>query len=135
MASTSNKPIAVSIGRRKSSRAAVRLHSGKGLIVVNGKPADEYFTNLISIDTLTKPLTITQTDKKYDVSARVVGGGLTGQSDALILGISRALVIINEKNKPLLRQYGLLTRDPRERQRRMVGMGGKSRRKKQSPKR
>lgn len=135
MASTSPKVLSFAIGRRKTSVASVRLMSGKGEITVNGKPAKEYFTNVITDARYTSPFTATDRIGKYDVSAKVFGGGQTGQLDAFVMGVSRALVKLDEKHKTLLRAQGLLTRDPRERQRRMVGMGGKSRRKKQSPKR
>jgi small subunit ribosomal protein S9 len=135
MASTSSKILAAAVGRRKTATASVRLVSGKGAVTVNGKPAKDYFTNLIGATSYSKPLQTVGLDKKYDVSAKVSGGGLTGQLDAVILGISRALVIVSEKHKTTLRTQGLLTRDPRERQRRQVGTGGKARRQKQSPKR
>ncbi len=109
--------------------------SGKGEIIVNGKPAKEYFTNVVTAAHYTSPFMAVDRENKYDVSAKVFGGGQTGQLDALVLGVSRALVKLDEKYKTLLRGQGLLTRDPRKRQRRMVGMGGKARRKKQSPKR
>ncbi len=135
MASTSSKILSFAIGRRKTSLASVRMSSGKGVITVNGKPAKDYFTNTVGSTSFAKPLDVAGVKSKYDVSAIVSGGGLTGQLDALTLGISRALVKISDSHKTSLRDEGLLTRDPRKRQRRMVGTGGKSRRKKQSPKR
>ncbi len=135
MASTSHKILATGVGRRKTSVASVRITSGPGEIVVNGKPASKYFPGEISKTRYQSPFTVAGVAKKYSVSAKVFGGGYEGQLDSLVLGISRGLVDINEKFKTLLRNAGLLTRDSRKRQRRMIGMGGKSRRKRQSPKR
>lgn len=136
MANTSSKPkiIAAAIGRRKVSVASVRLTADAGEIVVNGKPAAQYFPGAAAKTRYEKPFAVAGVTK-YGASVKVIGGGQVGQLDATILGISRALVVVSEKNKPVLRQAGLLTRDSRKRQRRMVGMGGKSRRKRQSPKR
>jgi small subunit ribosomal protein S9 len=134
MASTS-KILGSAIGRRKTSVASVRLISGNGQVTVNGKQAADYFTNVTNPKVFIQPLILAGVDSKYDVTAIVNGGGQTGQLDAMTLGMARALVVINEKHKPVLRTEGFMTRDPRKRQRRMVGMGGKSRRKKQSPKR
>jgi small subunit ribosomal protein S9 len=124
------------VGRRKSSSARVRLFKGKGENTVNGMPAEKYFPGGISKKALVKPFGATETSEKYYYSAKVSGGGKEGQLGALILGLSRVLVkIAPDKNRVTLRKLNLLTRDSRIRQRRMVGMGGKSRRKKQSPKR
>lgn len=124
------------VGRRKSSIARIRLYRGKGASAVNGIPAEKYFEGAVSAKALAKPFGVTETSDKYYFTARVSGGGKEGQLDALLLGISRTLVkVAPEKNKILLKKLNLLTRDSRIRQRRMVGMGGKSRRKKQSPKR
>ena len=134
MASTSPKIIATTIGRRKTSVASVRLFSGTAEMTVNGKPISQYFPGLVAKTRYLLPF-ITSAVTKYTASIKVHGGGLFGQLDAVVLGLVRALVTATAKFKPALRLAGLLTRDPRERQRRMVGMGGKSRRKKQSPKR
>lgn len=124
------------VGRRKSSIARIRLYRGKGESAVNGMPAEKYFEGAIAQKALAKPFGVTETSGKYYFTAKVSGGGKEGQLDALILALSRTLVkVAPEKNKILLKKLNLLTRDSRIRQRRMVGMGGKSRRKKQSPKR
>ncbi len=124
------------VGRRKESSARVRLFRGKGENTVNGIPADKYFPGEVSQKAMEKPFGVTETSGKFYFSARVLGGGKEGQMSALILGLSRTLVKIEpEKNRVSLRKTNLLSRDSRIRQRRMVGMGGKSRRKKQSPKR
>lgn len=125
-----------SVGRRKESSARVRLYRGRGENTVNSKSAEKYFSGEIFKKNLAKPFEVTETSGKYYFSARIVGGGKEGQFSALVLGISRGLARISpDKFRPLLKGFGLLTRDDRTRQRRMVGMGGKSRRKKQSPKR
>lgn len=124
------------VGRRKSSQARVRLYRGKGESTVNGMPAGKYFPGQIAEKALAKPFGATETSDKYYFSAKVVGGGKEGQLSALVLSFARALVLASpEKHRPVLRKLNLLTRDSRVRQRRMVGMGGKSRRKRQSPKR
>lgn len=126
----------IGIGKRKSSIARVRLYRGKGENTVNGKLATAYFEGKVSEKSLAKPFGATETSDKYYFSGKVVGGGKEGQLEAVILGISRALLKVStEKNRIPLKRLGLLTRDSRVRQRRMVGMGGKARRKKQSPKR
>ena len=119
------------VGRRKSSIARIRLYRGKGESTVNGVPAEKYFEGAIAARRLlAKPFGVTETSDKYYFTAKVSGGGKEGQLDALVLGLSRTLVkVAPEKNKILLKKLNLLTRDSRIRQRRMVGMGGKSRRK------
>lgn len=135
MASTSNKVLSTGLGRRKSSRASVRLYSGRGEITVNGKAISAFFPGLIYKTRYEQPFSVTETANKYHATVKVSGGGTTGQLDSVVLGLARALVAANAKFKPTLRTAGLLTRDSRTRQRRMIGMGGKSRRKRQSPKR
>lgn len=142
---TSQKDYVFAIGRRKSSIAEVRLYKKdtiwggttirKGEIVVNNKTALEYFGK--SFESVYKePLQMTQTEGKFAVSIKISGGGKMGQIDAAVLGIARALDKVDrEKFHTMLKKKGMFTRDPRVRQRRRVGMGGKSRRKKQSPKR
>lgn len=123
-------------GRRREASARVRLFKGKGESTVNGKGVYEYFPGEIAKKALAKPFEVTETSGKFYFSAKVAGGGKNGQLDAVVLGISRALVKIStQKHKRPLRKQNLLTRDSRVRQRRMVGMGGKARRQKQSPKR
>lgn len=123
------------LGRRKQAVASVRLISGTGKIIVNGKPADAYFGfNEAGLVKLRLPFASSGITK-YDAIVSAHGGGLTGQLDSAALGIARCLVELKEEHRVTMRKNGLLTRDPRKRQRRMVGMGGKSRRRKQSPKR
>jgi len=124
------------VGRRKTAVARVRLFKGKGENIVNGFSLDKYFSGEINKAHWQKPFEVTGLDGRYYISAKIVGSGKKGQLDALVLGISRALVKADpDKFKLPLRKAGLLTRDARIRQRRMVGTGGKARRKKQSPKR
>lgn len=124
------------VGRRKGASARVRLYHGKGENTVNLMPATKYFPGAVAQKALEKPFGATETSDKYYFSGRVAGGGKESQLSAIILGIARGLVKISqEKNRTPLKKLGLLTRDSRVRQRRMVGMGGKARRKKQSPKR
>lgn len=126
----------VAVGRRKTSVARIRLFRGKGVNTVNGKPSDVYFEGSVAQKAILRPLSATDLVDKYYFTSKVVGGGKIGQLDAVVLGLSRALLkVSSDKNRIPLRKLGLLTRDSRIRQRRMVGMGGKARRKKQSPKR
>ena len=110
-------------GRRKSSVARVRLIQGKGEITVNGKPLDEYFGMELLKQEVKSPFAVTDTDGKYDVIARVSGGGTTGQAGALRHGIARALCLINEEAyRPILKDAGYLTRDPRMKERKKYGL-------------
>ena len=109
----------------------------KGDLWVNGKPIAEYFSGEVSRHMYTEPLRITNAHQQnFAFTIKVVGGGPSGQLQAAIAGIANALNKLNtEKYRPILKKKGFLTRDARIRERRVVGMGGKSRRKKQSPKR
>lgn len=124
------------VGRRRTAAARVRLFKGRKDNLVNGVKIDEYFPGLISKTVWTRPFKLTDTEGKYYVTVKVVGGGKRGQLGAVIHGISRALSSADvDKFRAPLKKEGLLTRDPRTRERRKVGTGGKARRKKQSPKR
>ena len=110
-------------GRRKSSVARVRLLQGKGEITINGKPLDEYFGMELLKQEVKSPFAVTDTDGKYDVIARVAGGGTTGQAGALRHGIARALCLIDEETyRPILKDVGYLTRDPRMKERKKYGL-------------
>ncbi len=109
-------------GRRKTAVAQVRLVPGAGAIVVNGTPYEELFPRLVHRQTITKPLTLTETLDKYSVMVKVTGGGISGQSGAISMGIARALVEADEKFKPVLRQNGMLTRDSRAKERKKAGL-------------
>jgi small subunit ribosomal protein S9 len=109
-------------GRRKTSVARVRLVPGEGNIVVNGRPLDQYF-GLKTLELIVKqPLSVTDTLGKYDVLAKVEGGGPTGQAGAVRHGIARALLRVDAEYRPGLKKAGLLTRDPREKERRKYGL-------------
>jgi len=109
-------------GRRKSSTARVFLRSGKGNIVVNGRPLDEFFGRETSRMIVRQPLEVTQMADKFDISVTVEGGGITGQAGAIRLGLARALVEYNDTLKSDLRKAGLMTRDAREVERKKVGL-------------
>jgi len=113
------------VGRRKSATARVYLAEGKGEILVNGRPAAEYFSPYLNPDerlekTLKVPFYVTGTLGKYDVKANVRGGGFTGQLDAIRLGIARALCGVTDEYRLPLKKAGLLTRDPREVERKKI---------------
>ena len=109
-------------GSRKSSVARVRLIPGEGKIVVNGRELSEYF-GLKTLELVVRqPLDTTETLGKYDVIANVVGGGISGQAGAIRHGIARALLKVDADYRPLLKKAGLLTRDPREKERRKYGL-------------
>lgn len=109
------------VGRRKNATARVILRSGSGNVIVNKKEIEKYFPLKTNRDDVLLPFTITETLGTYDVLANVKGGGYTGQSEAIRLGISRALVEINADFRPLLKVDGLLTRDPRMVERKKYG--------------
>ncbi len=111
------------LGRRKTSTARVRLHSdGTGQIVVNGKPYQEYFGREVDWRSVTGPLEATQTAGRFDVTVLVHGGGITGQAEAVQVGMARALLEVNPDFRPVLRQGGLLTRDARAKERKKPGL-------------
>ena len=112
------------LGRRKESTARVRLHTGGSgnSIIVNDKPVEEYFSREVDQKQVTKPLQVTGTDGRFDITVKVEGGGVTGQAGAVRLGIARALLKADPDYKQKLRQYGLLTRDPRAKERKKPGL-------------
>lgn len=109
------------VGRRKNSVARVYLRSGSGKVLVNDRDLENYFPIKTCRDDVVLPLKLTETFGKYDVFVNVKGGGFTGQSEAVRLGISRALVSINPDFKPVLKTESLLTRDPRMVERKKYG--------------
>ncbi|HFE53626.1 MAG TPA: 30S ribosomal protein S9 [Bacteroidetes bacterium] len=108
-------------GRRKEAVARVRLIPGTGKMIINGRPIEDYFKRETLKMIIEEPLQVTETLGKFDIVARVVGGGLTGQAGAVRLGISRALVQYDETYRPILRRRGFLTRDPRMVERKKYG--------------
>ncbi len=110
------------IGRRKRAIARVRLFSGGGGFTVNEKPANEYFPVSAMLAQVMSPLKTTQNEERFTVTAMVKGGGPNGQSDAVSLGLARALLAADEAFKSPLRKAGLLTRDAREKERKKPGL-------------
>ncbi|HSW62800.1 MAG TPA: 30S ribosomal protein S9 [Dissulfurispiraceae bacterium] len=111
-------------GRRKRSIASVTITPGTGRITVNNRDIDNYFPRETLRMIIRQPLTVTGVIGKYDIKAKVLGGGLSGQAGALRHGISRALVELDTELKPKLKKEGLLTRDPREVERKKFGQKG-----------
>ena len=111
------------LGRRKTATARVRLFSGgDGTVVVNDKPLNEYFRRQADVVHLTEPLRATNTEGSFNVSVLVTGGGMSGQSGAVRLGIARALLKVDPDLRPVLRKGGFLTRDAREKERKKPGL-------------
>ena len=109
-------------GRRKSAVAQVRLLPGNGAIIINGNPYEERFPRLEHRQTILQSLLVTESSDKYNIVVKVNGGGISGQSGAISHGIARALVKADERFRPVLRKYGLLTRDSRVKERKKVGL-------------
>lgn len=109
------------LGRRKTAVARVYITPGKGNIVVNNRQLSEYFPTEMLQVVAKQALTLLGVDGNYDVKANIDGGGITGQAEALRLGIARALVEIDAENRPKLKHAGFLTRDPREVERKKPG--------------
>jgi small subunit ribosomal protein S9 len=116
------KPLVQATGRRKASVARVRLVDGSGQVTLNGRPLEAYFPTMAARLRVMEPLQITQTQGRYDVLATLEGGGQTGQADALRLGIARALIVLDEELRPILKKAGLLTRDARVVERKKYGL-------------
>ena len=122
MSKTDVKPYFYGTGRRKKSVARVRLLPGTGNITINDRDIDDYF----GLDTLKvivrQPLEATNTVGKYDIIAKVIGGGVSGQAGAIRHGVARALLQSDENLKPILKKAGFLTRDPRMKERKKYGL-------------
>lgn len=113
------------LGRRKSSTARVRLMNGKGAVTINDKPAAEYLDGSKAfLHELERPFIVLEIENKYDVSARVSGGGHASQVDAIRLGIAKALAVMNEDLRSTLKRADMLGRDPREKERKKFGLKG-----------
>ena len=119
---TSAKPYFYGTGRRKKSVARVRLYPGTGTVTINGRDIDDYF----GLETLklivNQPFGVTGTEGKFDIVCTAKGGGISGQAGAIRHGVSRALLLVDETYKPLLKKAGLLTRDPRMKERKKYGL-------------
>jgi small subunit ribosomal protein S9 len=115
------KNIIWTTGRRKTSVARVRMFAGSGTITINQRTLEDYFPRPTSRMRILEPFELTETVGQYDVLASVEGGGIAAQADAVRLGISRALITATETLRPTLRKGGMLTRDPREVERKKYG--------------
>ena len=122
------------VGRRKESTARVRIYAGQGSYLVNEHPMMEYFYRNVWQLLAREPLRATQNENRFTISAKVIGGGLSGQAAAVSLGLARALVAADENFKKDLRKAGVLTRDSREKERKKPGLK-KARKAKQYTKR
>jgi small subunit ribosomal protein S9 len=120
MVAEAKKPIQT-VGRRKTGVARVILRPGSGSWSVNGRPLAHYFPRLIHQARIEEPLKVTGTEGTFDIQVRVRGGGLTGQADAIRMGLARALLLNDAELRPKLREKGLLTRDPRKVERKKPG--------------
>ncbi len=109
-------------GRRKTSVARVRLVPGEGKVTINGRDMESYFGEKTLELIVRQPLTLTETNDKYDVIANVAGGGISGQAGAIRHGITRALMAMDADLRPSLKKAGFVTRDPREKERRKYGL-------------
>ncbi|MGI8518408.1 MAG: 30S ribosomal protein S9 [Acidimicrobiia bacterium] len=107
------KPLAQTVGRRKESVARVRLRDGSGRMVLNGRQLEDYFPTMATRMRVMEPFQITSTQARFDIDAKLEGGGVNGQADALRLGIARALVEYDAEHRGTLKKAGLLTRDAR----------------------
>jgi len=108
-------------GRRKAAIARVYLSEGTGVVTINNKPLEVYFPSKVLQYIVKQAFLLSGNDSKYDVKATLVGGGITGQAEALRLGISRALVEVDPEIRKTLKPHGLMTRDPREVERKKPG--------------
>lgn len=123
MATTTAKTYFYGLGRRKSATARVRLVTGKGTIVINGKAAEEYFADSkYLLSKLNEPFTAISQENKFAITVVVSGGGHEGQADAIRLGIAKSLVEVNEELRPTLKRADLLGRDPRQKERKKFGL-------------
>lgn len=111
-------------GRRKTANARVYLRPGSGAVEVNGRSLDEFFPNEVLKMVIKQPLLLTETAEKFDITVTVEGGGSAGQAGAIRHGISRALIEFNSELRDRLKTAGLLTRDPRKKERKKYGQKG-----------
>ena len=118
----SAKPYYYGTGRRKKSVARVRLYPGTGVITINGRDIDQYFVLETLKLIVNQPFGVTETTGKFDIVANVVGGGISGQAGAIRHGVARALLTVDETYRPSLKKAGLLTRDPRMKERKKYGL-------------
>ena len=119
---TSAKPYFYGTGRRKSSIARVRLYPGSGKITINGRDVEDYFGLETLKLVINQPFSVTETVGKYDIVANVTGGGISGQAGAIRHGVARALLLADDTFRAPLKKAGLLTRDPRMKERKKYGL-------------
>lgn len=117
-----SKPLTQTVGRRKSSVARVRFRDGSGEITLNGKKLETYFPTMAARMRVMEPLNVTEMNGRYNIDAKLEGGGTTGQADALRLGIARALIELDPELRPTLKKAGMLTRDSRKVERKKYGL-------------
>ncbi len=115
-------PLTQTTGRRKRAVARVRFRPGTGVITVNGRAFDDYFTSSSHRLVVSQPLRLTETEQAYDIDATLDGGGMAGQAGALRLGIARSLVELDPESRPVLKGAGLLTRDSRIKESKKYGL-------------
>ncbi len=111
-------------GRRKTAQARVYLRPGSGQVTINGRTFESFFPNRVLRMVVRQPMLVTETDDKFDIFASVTGGGASGQAGAMRHGISRALLEYNSELRGRLKAAGLLTRDPRKKERKKYGQKG-----------
>ena len=117
-----NKERAYATGKRKNSIARVWIKRGNGEIIINGKALDKYFSRPVLQMIVNQPLDVVKADDSYEIMASVKGGGLSGQAGAIRHGISKALTLYDQSNRPPLKKVGFLTRDPRVVERKKAGL-------------
>ena len=116
------KPLAMTVGRRKTSVVRVRLREGTGKMVLNGRSIEDFFPTMANRLRVLEPLRVVGMENRFDVEAKLEGGGVTGQVDGLRLAIARALIENDVTLRPALKKAGLLTRDPRAVERKKYGL-------------
>jgi small subunit ribosomal protein S9 len=116
------KPLTQTTGRRKEAIARVRLRPGTGVVTVNGKAFEAYFTTAAQRMIVAEPLRVTSTLEAYDVDATIIGGGVAGQAGAMRMGIARSLVELDPEQRATLKKAGLLTRDSRKKESKKYGL-------------
>jgi len=116
------KPLTQTTGRRKEAVARARLRPGTGVITINGRSFEGYFTTSVARMIVTEALRVTDTETAYDIDATIHGGGISGQAGAMRMGIARALVELNPDSRPALKKAGLLTRDARRKESKKYGL-------------
>ncbi len=117
-----SQPLTQTTGRRKEAVARARLRPGTGVVTINGRPFDVYFTTSAQRMVVSEPLRVAEVDEAYDVEASIHGGGVSGQAGALRMAIARSLADIDPEARPALKKAGLLTRDSRKKESKKYGL-------------